>query len=455
MRPARVLATMFVGVLLATAGLATPVDASPSPAVTPCSAGLVALTFDDGPSAALTPQFLSTLQRQRVPATFFMVGEQVRAYPGVARRASDLGFTIGNHTFEHKNLVKLSDDAIRATLRQTRRALRDAGAPGSTLMRPPYGSIDDRVRRVVAELGLVPVLWTADPRDWANRPARTIVAGTVAQLRPHETNIVLLHDGVTNSANTLLALPRIIRVARARGYCFAGLDPLGRPMPPVPRVRVSDASVEERPTGSVMTATVTLDRPTSRQTSVRFRTVAGSAAAGRDYVTADRRVRFPVGARVAKVSIRVRDDLLDEATERLTFRLSAPRGLRVKDGTGTGEIRDNDPPPRLIVRDAAVTEPATGNAEIPVTLRLSRASGKRIQVTVTTQAGTADATDFVPKTQLIAFSPGEVTARFTVTVLADSIRERAEGFTVRATEGSNVDVTGAAGAVTILPPPPA
>src|SRR5512144_2049224 len=109
MRPARVSA-VCVSLVLAAAGVAAPVEARPSVAVTPCSSGLVALTFDDGPSAALTPGFLSVLQRQRVPATFFVVGEQVRANPEVADRVSDLGFKIGNHTFAHKKLVKLDDE---------------------------------------------------------------------------------------------------------------------------------------------------------------------------------------------------------------------------------------------------------------------------------------------------------------------------------------------------------
>ena len=458
MRPAQVSAMACASVLLATAGLAAPpgphASAAPvSAAVTPCSSGLVALTFDDGPETTFTPGFLTLLQRRQVPATFFVLGEQVQAHPRVLRQASALGFTIGNHSFGHENLVRLSDQEIRATLRRTRRAIGDAGVRPSRLMRPPYGSIDARVRRVVAELGLVPVLWTADPRDWDNRSASAIAASTLAQLRPHEPNIVLLHDGVRNSGKTLRALPRIIRVARARGYCFAGLGGLGRPAPPVPIVRVSNASVQERPGGSVMTATVTLDRPTSRATSVRVRTVAGSASAGPDYVAVDERLGFAVGARTATVRVRVRDDLRDEATERLTLRLSAPRGLRIKDAAGVGEIRDDDPPPRLSVRDAQVAEPAAGKVDVPVELRLSRASGKRIQVSVSTQPGTADANDFVPKTQSITFAPGQVTARFIVTVLADAVAEGPETFTVRATGGSNVELSDVVGVVTILRPP--
>lgn len=451
MGPARVSAVLAVLAALLAGAFGTP-PATARAAVVPCSSGLVALTFDDGPSAAHTPGFLDELQRQQVPATFFLVGDRVSANPAITRRQSALGFALGNHGFSHERFVRLGDAAIRSSLRRTRQAIREAGVAPSTLMRPPYGGIDDRVRRVVGDLGLVPVLWTADPRDWANRTTAAITASTLAQLHPRQANIVLLHDGVKNSGRTLRALPRIIRLARGSGYCFARLDAAGRPTPPVPVARISDASAQERPGGSAMTATVTLDRPTSRATSVRVRTVAESATSGRDYVTVDRRVRFAVGATRATVRVRVRDDLRDEPTERLTFRLSQPVGLRVRDATGVGEVRDDDPPPRLAVADAQVTEPGTGTVEVPVTLRLSRASEKAVGVTVSTRAGTADADDFVPKAQRIDFAPGQVTVRFAVTVVADAAVEGPETFTVEASRGTNVDVTGVAGVVTILLP---
>jgi len=421
-------------------------------AVTPCSSGLVALTFDDGPSSALTPDFLRVLHDRGAPATFFVIGERVRANPGVVRRAGRMGFTIGNQTYHHENLVRLGDNQIETTLRRTRRAVKAAGARPSTLMRPPYGSIDARVRAVVRGVGLVPVMWTADPRDWEGRSASTIAKSTLSQLNPHQPNVVVLHDGVANSAQTLLALPRIIRGARDRGYCPAALDAQGRPRPPVPRARVSNASVRERPGGWVMTMAVTLDRPTSRRTSVRVRTVAGTASAGRDYVATDQRVTFPVGARKHLVRVRVRDDLRDERTERLAVRLSAPRGLRVKDGRGIGRILDDDPPPRVTVADARVTEPTEGTVDVTVALRLSRASGKRVGLTLSTQPGSADESDFVPLTERITFAPGQLRAVFTVTVRADEVDEGPESFEVVARDGTDVDLAAAGGVVTIVPP---
>jgi peptidoglycan/xylan/chitin deacetylase (PgdA/CDA1 family) len=173
-----------------------------------------------------------TLQRLGVPAAFFMVGSQVAAAPATGRTVQRAGLLIGNQTYNHERLTTLSDARIRATLRATQRVMRTSGLHPSHLMRPPYGAIDARVRRVVHGLGLVPVLWDVDPRDWAGGSARTIARRVLAGLRPHLRNIVLQHDGVQNSPATIAAVPRIVRVARSRGYCFVALDEHGQPATP-------------------------------------------------------------------------------------------------------------------------------------------------------------------------------------------------------------------------------
>lgn len=197
----------------------------------PCPAGHIALTFDDGPVRVQTLRLLGILTQHHVPATFFMIGSRVAAVPALARRVAGAGYQIGNHTWSHPMLTRLSDDAIRYQLRRTTRAFRAAGLPIGPLMRPPYGDIDDRVRTVIRGLGLVPVLWTVDSRDWAGGGARQIADRILAQLRPHRRNIVLQHDGVTNSPNSIDAVPLVIRAARRRGYCFTGLDAAGRMAP--------------------------------------------------------------------------------------------------------------------------------------------------------------------------------------------------------------------------------
>lgn len=433
----------------------TPVPAAA--AVRPCSNGLVALTFDDGPSEAVTADLVDVLTERRVPATFFVVGQRVAASPGLVRTASRRGFVIGNHTYRHEMLTRLSDEGVRRTLRKTRRALRDAGVRPSTLMRPPYGAISSRVRSVVADLGLTPVLWDIDPRDWDEGSARAIAERVLGALRPHAQNIVLLHDGVQRSPVTLEAVPAIVRGARDRGYCFAALGPAGRPVPPVPGARVSDADVVEGDAGSTSTLrfTVRLDRPTSRKVSVRVRTADGSATAGADYRAVDQRVEFPVGTTSRQVAVQVRGDRVDETRERLRLLLSEPARLRVQDGVGVGVIRDDDPPPQVRLTDATVTEPAEGTALGHVQVRLDRPSSRRVVLVLATTPLEADETDYVPFEVTRSIAPGELTLDVPVEVLADEVEEGAERFEVRVLSVARATVAEGIGVVTIVPPPSA
>lgn len=233
------LAAVLTSTLLALGTLAAaPAPAQASPGrdhrVTPCSRGLVALTFDDGPSATVTRRLVRLLRRLEVPATFFMVGTRVAAYPALARQVHDGGFTIGSHTWAHTDLTQQTDREIRDALKRTRHALVAAGVPAPALVRPPYGAIDGRVRGVLTAAGYTPVLWTIDSRDWDDGTSRQIADRVLAAVHPHRANVVLQHDGVARSPLTLRALPREISVLRKRGYCFAALGPDGRPTPPVP-----------------------------------------------------------------------------------------------------------------------------------------------------------------------------------------------------------------------------
>lgn len=308
-----------------------------------CSRGLVALTFDDGPRAGTTRQVMRILLRKRAPGTFFAVGERVRGHRKLVRTLRSRGFRVANHTYGHENLTGLSNARIRSTLRRTNRALRDVGVPKSGLMRPPYGAINDRVRRVVRGLGMRPVLWDVDSRDWDGRSADKIIRKVMSQLDPGR-NIVLLHDGVANSNQTVAALPRLIRKIRRHGYCLAALNRRGGVKTPVPRARVRGAAVRERNPGqpAYLRFAVRLNKPTSRPVSVRVRTRQGTALAGRDFQARRFRLRFPVGTTHRAVRVKVFGDAKAEPNERLRLRLSHPRRLRIADGVAPGTIRDND-----------------------------------------------------------------------------------------------------------------
>lgn len=292
------------------------------PAAAPCRTGTVALTFDDGPEPRLTPRLVGSLEALQAPATFFMVGQRVRSAPAAARRVAGsplLG--VGNHTWAHQLLTSQSDAGIRLALARTDRAMRVAGVPPSRLMRPPYGGIDRRVARVVRGTGRIPVLWDVDPRDWERRSAAGIAAGVLSRLRPGPQNVVLQHDGVRNSPNSVAAVPRIVRTARQRGYCFARLGTAGRPRLVVPRVRLQvtprGGTVHE---GRTLRVQVRLDLPSERVTRLVLRTVDDTAQAGEDYRARRWVLRIPPRRRGWVLRVPTRADTRPEPREHLLVR---------------------------------------------------------------------------------------------------------------------------------------
>jgi peptidoglycan/xylan/chitin deacetylase (PgdA/CDA1 family) len=309
-----------------------------------CSAGLVALTFDDGPARRLTAKLVAILREHDVPATFFMVGSRVRTAPAAARLVARSGFTIGNHTWSHAHLTRVTNRAIRSEIRRTARELRRNGIRTGTLMRPPYGDVDRRVRRVVRSLDLVPVLWNVDSNDWRGGSARQIAASILRQLRPHRSNIVLQHDGVRNSPASVAAVPIVIRAARRRGYCFAGLGPRGHVQVPVPTVNGTvTAGSESGPTPARVL--VQLSRPTSRQVSLRVRGTSGTATAGEDFVAPVLRVAFPVGSTRAWVDVPVIDDATYEPIEDFHVVFDSPFGVVIARADHVGTITSDDAGP--------------------------------------------------------------------------------------------------------------
>lgn len=174
----------------------------------------VALSFDDGPWSD-TPQFLGVLERERVPATFFMIGRQVPGHEDVLRRMLRDGDAIGNHTFDHADLRRLSAAGVRHELSATNDAIHHAVGYRPCLFRPPYGSYDRTVVRLAVGRHMTTVIWDVDPRDWSRPGTGTIEQRVRAQTR--SGSIVLMHDGGGPREQTLAALPHIIHSLRGRG----------------------------------------------------------------------------------------------------------------------------------------------------------------------------------------------------------------------------------------------
>lgn len=182
------------------------------------SIGSVALTFDDGPSATFTPQVLDVLRRYDVKATFFVVGSQAAAHPGLVRRIVREGHHIGNHTWDHYALPNLDDNGFRVEVDQTQALLRTF-TPKATCIRPPFGRVDARSRAAMRARGLQVMRWSVDSDDWKRPGADVIVANLLAGAEPNA--VLLLHDGGPDMSQTVAALPALIEGIHARGLSIA------------------------------------------------------------------------------------------------------------------------------------------------------------------------------------------------------------------------------------------
>ncbi len=205
----------------------------------------VALTFDDGPDPEWTPKILDVLKREHAPATFFLIGIQTDKFSGLAKRIYDEKHTIGNHTFTHPDVSNITDTQMRVELNLTERLFASLVGVQARLMRPPY-AIDeepdtaDQVKPLefAQDMGYITVGNRIDPNDWSDKPrhsAEELSAYVLAHLPPCGPNdlrcgnIIILHDGGGNRAETVRALPMIIDGIRARGLEIAPVyDLLGK-----------------------------------------------------------------------------------------------------------------------------------------------------------------------------------------------------------------------------------
>jgi peptidoglycan/xylan/chitin deacetylase (PgdA/CDA1 family) len=153
----------------------------------------IALTFDDGPSATLTPKLLDLLAKHQMKATFFVIGQNAADNPNILRRAVKEGHEIANHSWSHPNLAKMSDEAVRRELQNTDDAISSAIGKRPTLLRPPYGAISARQKRWIHDdFGYRIIIWDVDPLDW-KRPGPSVVTSRILK-ETHAGSIVLAHD---------------------------------------------------------------------------------------------------------------------------------------------------------------------------------------------------------------------------------------------------------------------
>ena len=183
--------------------------------------GHVALTFDDGPDAASTPQFLDALAALGWHATFFMLGEMTRRDPGVARAVADSGHEIAVHGDVHGNMLRRTPSRARDDIRRAHETIADASGTVPQWFRPPFGISSYASLRAARELGMTTVLWTTWGRDWRREATPTSVVADVTR-RYIDGGTVLLHDSDCTSYpgswhSALGALPQLADEFAARG----------------------------------------------------------------------------------------------------------------------------------------------------------------------------------------------------------------------------------------------
>lgn len=178
---------------------------------------MVALTFDDGPYTPVTEKILKVLKKYDAKATFFVVGNRVPQYEDMVKQAYEDGNEIATHTYNHANLTKLDKNGIKTELNKSKKVIKDVIGCSFSTLRPPGGSINDTMRKVIK----IPMIyWSVDTEDWKSRNSKSVLAECkVIQ----DGDIVLMHDLYPSTADAVKKLvPRLVK----EGYQLVTIDEL-------------------------------------------------------------------------------------------------------------------------------------------------------------------------------------------------------------------------------------
>lgn len=187
---------------------------------------VVALTFDDGPTPDKTNQILQILAEEQIPATFFLIGQEVQQHPQLVRQILAAGHQVGNHSFSHQRMIFKSPAFVAGEIEQTDTLLRDSGVDGVIYFRPPYGKKLLVLPWYLMKHHRVSVTWDVAPENFPKiaKDPQALVDYTVQQTKPG--SIILLHVMYDSRQATMQAVPQIIRQLKAQGYRFVTVHEL-------------------------------------------------------------------------------------------------------------------------------------------------------------------------------------------------------------------------------------
>lgn len=178
----------------------------------------VYLTFDDGPHPIYTAKILNILKRQHIRATFFILGSRATQYPDLVRQIYREGNEIGSHGYYHEFIVHKPKAWVESDITKTDKVLETLCGEKPKYFRPPGGILSKSDLALVVGAGHSIAMWTLDTNDWKHIPSSKILSSVMKGVKPN--SIILMHDGLTTSDNTVKALPLIISALQKRGYTF-------------------------------------------------------------------------------------------------------------------------------------------------------------------------------------------------------------------------------------------
>lgn len=178
----------------------------------------IALTFDDGPNGIYTEKLLDGLKKRNVKATFFVTGENIKGNEEIIKRMYEEGHLIGNHTYSHVNLVKLSFESACEEINTTNAWIYNLTGYEVEYIRPPFGAWTKELK---TETDMAIVMWNVDPLDWKEQNSE-IVSGRIIR-NVKSGDIVLLHDIFGSSVEAAL---KVIDELTKQGYIFVRVDEL-------------------------------------------------------------------------------------------------------------------------------------------------------------------------------------------------------------------------------------
>jgi len=186
----------------------------------------LALTYDDGPNDPYTSQLLDVLAKHGTKATFFLIGKYVKQRPDIVRRVVEAGHSVGNHTWNHPNLIFCSAAETRRQISETQKAIEEACGIRPTLFRPPFGGRRPGTFSVARELGLTPIMWGVTCYDWSAIWNESIERKAREQIRGGD--VILLHDGGhkrfgADRSHTVKATANLLREYSEQGYKFVSV----------------------------------------------------------------------------------------------------------------------------------------------------------------------------------------------------------------------------------------